>query len=160
MVRRRPTLSCRRRTVGGLAAGAAALVALGPAAGLAMRPGVPGLILIVKDIRSPFGQVHVGVFDDPEAFPRGETVVGERVAARTGRVMVRFPDLPAGRYAFAFYHDEDGDEQFDKTLLGLPVEGFGFSNDAPLSLGPPSFVAAAVDFDGGSLTITASMRYF
>ena len=119
-----------------------------------------GLTLLVKDVRSPDGQVHVGVFDSAESFPRGGQIAGRRVVAHMGIVEVTFTDLPAGRYAFAFYHDENSNAEFDKTFLGLPNEGFGFSNDAPLRLGPPSFADAAVDFDGIHLVTIAGMRYF
>jgi uncharacterized protein (DUF2141 family) len=156
---RSPYAACRRRAVL-FAAGAAALAALAPASLPAMPRGAGGFTLVIKDVRSPDGQVHVGVFNDAEAFPRGDSVAGARVDARSGRVVVRFPDLPAGRYALAFYHDENGNGEFDKTLLGLPEEGFGFSNDAPLRLGPPAFDDAAVDFDGISLTHIATMLYF
>ena len=100
------------------------------------------------------------MFDSPEAFPRGDAVARTRVAAQSGSVIVTFNPLPAGRYAFAFHHDENNNTEFDRTLLGLPDEGFGFSNDAPIGFGPPDFTEAAVAFDGTSLTVTARMRYF
>ena len=125
-----------------------------------MDPRPQGLTLLIRDVRSPDGLVRVAVFDTAESFPRGEAVSRDRVEASMGMVVLTFPDLPAGRYALAFFHDENGNSEFDRTLLGLPDEGFGFSNDAPVGFGPPSFAEAAIDFDGTDRMIIAGMRYF
>ena len=160
-----PRLSLRFActAVAGMLAAAFAFTVLNGSGALSAPPmdrQPAGLTLLIKSVRSADGQVHVGVFDNADAFPRGDQIAGRRVAARMGMVEVTFTDLPAGRYAFAFYHDENSNAQFDKTLLGLPNEGFGFSNDAPLRLGPPSFADAVVDFDGTHLVTIAGMRYF
>lgn len=144
------------------------LAALGAVAALLGDPGHTrssealgrSITLVITEVRSSDGVVRVGVFDAEDAFPRGDAVARTRVAAQSGTVIVTVADLPAGAYAFAFYHDENGNGAFDRTLLGLPDEGFGFSRDAPVGFGPPSFAEAAVDFDGISLTLTAHMRYF
>ena len=127
---------------------------------LAMDPRPAGLTILIRDVRSPDGLVRVGLFDNAESFPRGDAVARDQVEASMGMVVLTFPNLPAGRYALAFYHDENSNSEFDKTLLGLPDEGFGFSNDAPVGFGPPSFADAAVEFDGTDLIIMAGMRYF
>ena len=136
------------------------VIALAASVTLAMDPRPAGLTILIRDVRSPDGLVRVGLFDNAESFPRGDAVARDRVEASMGMVVLTFPNLPAGRYALAFYHDENSNSEFDKTLLGLPDEGFGFSNDAPVGFGPPSFADAAVDFDGTDLIIMAGMRYF
>ena len=64
-----------------------------------------------------------------------------------------------GTYAVAVYHDENDNHHFDKNFLGLPAEGYGFSNDAPALLGPPSFDAARVIVRPGDNRITIHLRY-
>jgi len=65
-----------------------------------------------------------------------------RVAIRDHRASCDFPSVPYGTYAVAAYHDEDGDGEFDRRL-GVPVEGYCFSNRAtPRRLKPPTFDAA------------------
>ncbi len=64
-----------------------------------------------------------------------------------------------GAYAVAVYHDENGNGHFDRNFLGLPAEGFGFSNDAPTILGPPSYGAARLDVGPGDTRITIRLRY-
>ena len=51
--------------------------------------------------------------------------------------------LPRGVYAISLYHDENNNDQLDKSMLGLPQEGYGFSNDVMGLFGPPSFEKAS-----------------
>jgi uncharacterized protein (DUF2141 family) len=57
---------------------------------------------------------------------------------------VVFSNLEPGRYAAVVFHDKNGNGKLDKNFLGVPVEPYGFSNDAEGFLSAPSFEAAAV----------------
>ncbi len=48
-------------------------------------------------------------------------------------------DLNPGRYAFRYFHDENNNEKLDTNWMGIPKEGFGFSNNALGTFGPPAF---------------------
>ena len=50
-----------------------------------------------------------------------------------------FHDLPYGEYAIKLYHDENGNKVFDTNFLGIPEEGYGFSNNAKGHFGPPDY---------------------
>ena len=52
---------------------------------------------------------------------------------------VTFKDLKHGQYAIRFIHDENENEELDTNILGIPKEGFGFSNDAMGKFGPKDF---------------------
>lgn len=45
------------------------------------------------------------------------------------------------------------------NALGIPKEGYGFSNDARGWLGAPSFAAASFRYDGRNLELTIAMHY-
>ena len=64
-----------------------------------------------------------------------------------------------GTYAVAVYHDQNDNHEFDRTLIGLPAEGYGFSNDAPVRLGPPDFDAVRFDARPGDNRISVGLRY-
>jgi len=49
--------------------------------------------------------------------------------------------------------------KLDANLLGIPTEGYGFSNDARALFGPPSFAAASFAYDGRVLDLTIGLRY-
>lgn len=106
-------------------------------------PGPLRLYVDVENVRSSAGLVAVTLYaDDSRRFlaRRGSLYVG-RVPARQGstRVCIHIPR--AGVYALAVYHDTDGNRRFNRTGIGLPAEGFGFSNNPGTLFGIPAFRA-------------------
>ena len=57
------------------------------------------------------------------------------------------------------YKDENMNGKLDTNWLGMPKEGYGFSNDVKALLGAPSFSAASFQYDGGTLDLTISLHY-
>ncbi len=97
----------------------------------------------VTNIRAQQGFIMVALYD--------EANWGQTPAARA-RVPVTSDDVnftltaPApGRYAIRMFHDVNADGAMDANIIGIPTEPIGFSNNAPLQFGPPSFAAAAFD---------------
>ena len=117
------------------------------------------LVVRIDGLRSGDGVVRLGLFDSADDFPRGRPAIGQAIPAMTGSVVAVFDDVSQGRYAIALYHDEDDNGEFTKNFLGLPLEGFGFSNDAPVGLGPPGFDTAAINVTGTVARTAISTRY-
>ena len=127
---------------------------------LAAAPALAAdLTVTVTGVRSDAGVMRVALFDVPKEFPEGEKRDSIEVAAHNDRVSVTFRNLPPGRYALAIHHDEDGDDAMKTNAVGLPLEGYGFSNDAPVFLGPPGFDKAAFDVPESGTTISLKARY-
>lgn len=70
-----------------------------------------------------------------------------------------FKNLPIGEYAIRLYHDEDNDDEIDTNFLGIPTEGYGFSNNVTATFGPPSFEDSKFDIDNNKLSISIEMIY-
>ena len=47
--------------------------------------------------------------------------------------------IPEGTYAVAVFQDIDRNKDLKTNFIGLPQEPIGFSNDARIRFGPPSF---------------------
>lgn len=99
------------------------------------------LHVTISNVRSARGLIAVTLYaDNSRKFlaKRGSLYVG-RVPAQAGvtRMCIHLP--APGVYGLAVYHDEDGDQKFKRSGIGLPAEGYGFSNDAPTMFGLPSF---------------------
>jgi len=62
-------------------------------------------------------------------------------------------NVPEGTYAIALFHDSNSNGKFDKGALGVPSEGYGFSNNASALLGPPRFTDAAFEVKGEKTVI-------
>ena len=132
---------------------AATLAAAGPAPGTALGAE---LTVEVVGLRSDDGNVHFALYDNPATFPDDEgRLRGTNVPIAGRRAVAVFKDLTPGSYAVAVFHDENANGSFDQGFLGLPLEDYGFSNDAPAFLGPPSFEQAkfAVPEKGIRITI-------
>ncbi len=117
------------------------------------------LTVTVLGLRSEKGEVLIALHDDGATFPNkwSRATAVKRTVAQDG-TGVRFEGLAPGRYAVIAVHDEDGNGEMTKTFIGLPVEGFGTSNN-PSFFGPPRFGAAVFDLrDSTSLSIR--MVYF
>ena len=157
------------------AALALAMLSLGSAAAtpLAAQPGAEPpagctgpasstwLNVVVEGVRSSNGLVAITLYaDNPSKFlvRKGSLYVG-RVDARAGttRGCIFLPK--PGVYAVAIYHDEDGDKSFDRTGLGLPAEGFGFSNNAATLAGLPQFKSVRLNVPKPGLTSRITLRY-
>ena len=70
-----------------------------------------------------------------------------------------FAQLHPGRYAVIVIHDENDNGRLDENIIGVPTEGYGFSNDARGFLSAPSFDAAAVTIDGEDRNVVISLQY-
>lgn len=113
----------------------------------------------VNGVRNLQGQVTITIYPDTRRrfMARGGKLVRTRVPVSSLKPRACFW-LPKGAYAVVVYHDEDGDGGFDRTALGLPKEGYGFSNDAPARSGLPSFGSVRFKHEGAS-SLSIRMRY-
>jgi uncharacterized protein (DUF2141 family) len=125
------------------------------------RPTGTRLIVQVGRLRSNQGEVAVTVYpSDRRRFlaPHGKLL---RVRAKADAPMTQAcfylprPDA----YAVAVYHDANANRDFDRNAVGLPVEGYAFSNDAPSKVGAPSFEAARFTAKSGDTVLRVKMRY-
>jgi uncharacterized protein (DUF2141 family) len=125
------------------------------------RPGggAVQLVVVATEMRSKDGEVAFTIYPDDKSrfLVKGGKLLRIRTPAATPQTRACFW-LPPGHYALAQYHDENGDHDFNRTLFA-PKEGFGFSNDAPTSIGLPSFASARFALSAGGGTIRARMRY-
>ena len=53
--------------------------------------------------------------------------------------IIMIDSLKTGTYAFRYIHDENNNKEMDTNWLGIPREGYGFSNNATGAFGPPKF---------------------
>lgn len=116
--------------------------------------------MTVTGLRSNDGVVRCALHNSPAAFPKaGQEWRGVIAPIRDRQATCVFSGVPAGNYAAAFFHAEHNETQLTPGLFGKPIQGYGFSNNASGSFGPPDFNAAAFRYDGGNLALQASLTY-
>ncbi len=121
-----------------------------------------GIHVTILNIRNNIGTVDCALFDAPEGFPFDVLHFAMRLMVmkvRNTDARCDFENIPSGRYALVVLHDENMNGKLDTNWLGLPKEGYGFSNDASASLGAPSFSAASFIYDGKDMELRIALRY-
>jgi uncharacterized protein (DUF2141 family) len=136
----------------------ALVLSLGTVAG-AQRASSDGTLSVhVAPLRDAHGVVRVALYDRDATWLSQNAERACVVDARLGDTECDFGTVPAGRYAIAVLHDEDADGQMDYDWIGIPSEGYGFSNDAPVIFSAPGFGSAAFDH-AGDQTLRVHARY-
>jgi uncharacterized protein (DUF2141 family) len=110
----------------------------------------------VTRITAPQGFMMVALHN--ERGWAGAPVARARVPV-TGNSVTLTLEAPApGRYAIKLFHDVNGDGKMETNMLGIPTEPVGFSNDAPIRLGPPRFADAGFDVGAGGAAQTITLN--
>jgi len=122
-------------------------------------PDTVRLEVLATDVRNARGEVAFTVYPDDSGrfLAKGGKLLRARVPAASPVTRACFW-LKPGHYAVATYHDENGDHDFNRTLFAIK-EGFGFSNDAPTTLGLPSFRNVRFPLPASGTTIRVRTRY-
>lgn len=116
------------------------------------------LVVRITNVRNAKGVVHVDVCPK-DRFLEEDCPYSGASPATSGTTVVTVKGLPKGIYAVQAFHDENRNAKVDRALFGIPKEGIGFSNDAPIHLSPPKWKDAEFAFSGARQTITLRMRY-
>lgn len=148
--RLRVSLLLRRSSSGAILAWAVALV-LGQAAAAAP------VTIDVSNVRSPMGHIRFSICSRA-TFLHDSCEFEAKTPAVVGTTTIVFADIPSGRYAVQIFQDEYDDGIVHRGMLGIPTEGIGFSNDAPLHLHGPKFNEAAFDVGEHAVALRIRLR--
>ncbi|MEA1648084.1 DUF2141 domain-containing protein [Nitrospirillum sp. BR 11164] len=120
------------------------------------------LRLSVTGMHSGKGNVTITIYpDDADHFLDGAYKVARQILPVVLPVTEACFVLPqAGRYAVALFHDENDNGHFDTTMLGIPAEGYGFSNNPTLYLGPPNLDKVRIPVQAGDNPVSVLMKYY
>jgi uncharacterized protein (DUF2141 family) len=111
-------------------------------------------------LRNNRGQVICTLFTPSDKFP-DRSHKGMTIAApiQNGQAICRFKDLPYGNYAVVAFHDENHDGEFNQNWLGMPKEGFGFSEN-PGTLKKPTFDDARLSLNQQVVRLIIRLNYW
>ena len=113
----------------------------------------------VDGIRNDKGQIRLSIYASPKEWPDHPAPGHNQAqAAKRGSVSFKF-DLPPGTYAIDGFHDEIGNGKFKTSLIGLPEEGYLFSNNVRPGLSAPSFDSASFRVPPNGTAISITVHY-
>jgi uncharacterized protein (DUF2141 family) len=92
------------------------------------------LTIEISGIKNDTGKIMLQLFDENDKVIKQEA--GE-IREKTSLFSIQIPK--PGKYAVRYFHDENLNGKLDTNLIGIPKEGYGFSNNAKGSFGPPPF---------------------
>ena len=124
--------------------------------------GTGKLKIEIIGIRSTKGKVLVNLFSTAKGFPTDPKYAyrtAELEIKEGGKAYVEFADLPYGDYAVAVLHDENDNKKMDYNFLGMPKEGYCFSNNYRPTFKNPSFRQAGFFLERPLKTLQLEMIY-
>ncbi len=110
------------------------------------------LTIEVRDIEKVDGRLYVAIYNSDETFLK-KPLAGFRVGVKDKAVSIPCQGLPTGTYAVSLFQDENDNGKLDTGAFGIPVEKFGFSNDAEGVMGPPTWKKCCFTFSADTTLV-------
>jgi uncharacterized protein (DUF2141 family) len=92
------------------------------------------LTIEITHLNSNKGKILLELTDKNEKQIKG---ISEKI--ENNKCVIVIENLKSDKYAFKYIHDENKNEKLDMNWIGIPIEGYGFSNNAKGTFGPPSY---------------------
>jgi len=102
--------------------------------------------------------LYVALYDSAAAFAGSKSLAAQTLPLRAGAAQLRFVGLAPGRYALRVFADENGNGKLDTNPVGIPIERYGFSNDAKGNRGAPDFEAAVLNVESSDVQTLIHLR--
>ncbi|MTI20028.1 DUF2141 domain-containing protein, partial [Fulvivirga sp. RKSG066] len=115
--------------------------------------------IVVENIKKPEGELVVAIFDCEENYLKKEVAL-HKIKVKGDLKQHLTLKLRKGVYAVAIFQDTNNNGELDKNFIGLPKEGFGFSNKSLGTFGPPSFEETKFSLAEGGAQVKVELKYF
>ena len=115
----------------------------------------------VTGIRSAKGKIVLNVFRNNETYDNRQpckVFAFDKKELANGSLTVTCR-LESGIYGITLVDDENGNGKIDKSFIGMPKEGFGFSNFFMEKLKKPTFDDFKVDIKSPGNKILIAVKY-
>jgi uncharacterized protein (DUF2141 family) len=113
------------------------------------------LTVAVEGVKDDQGLIGCALYNKAEGFTKMGSAIaltGEKASPKGNRC--HFADLPAGTYAVAVLHDSNSNKKMDFSMLGMPEEDWGMSNNIRPALRAPTFKESAFIIQSDPVNIT------
>jgi uncharacterized protein (DUF2141 family) len=120
----------------------------------------PGEVRVeVGALHGTKGHVLCTLFDSEAAYKQLRPAKRLVVVAVQPITTCVFQDIAPGAYMITAVHDENDNGVLDKTIFGMPKEGYGVSNNHTYALKGPEFRESAVQLGNGLQSVSIRLRY-
>ncbi len=118
------------------------------------------LAIQIDNLKTVDGVIILALFNNEGDFLKNDFAQATVTPNKNGVTLATFNNLPVGDYAVSIIHDKNENGQLDKNVIGIPTEGFGFSNDKMGTFGPPSFKECLIKVTTQPTEITITLKHF
>jgi len=115
------------------------------------------LIVKIDGMRNAEGNILVALRTDES------TIIATQVATIDPKNLAAeavFDNLGEGDYGVAVIHDENKNEKLDFNEYGMPLEGYGHSNNPSKRQGPPEFSETKFVFSAPTTSVNIKLIYW
>jgi len=127
------------------------------------KTSVPVSITVtIKDIKTPKGQILMGIYKDDASFDKEipyKKVQAFKTKISNGTLQVEVK-LEPGKYGISLMDDENFNGKMDYNFIGIPKEGFGFSNYYHTGLTKPKLNSFSFEVvENKNIKVEVPMKY-
>ena len=115
------------------------------------------LTVKVTGLHNTDGNLLIHVRSDANTVVATRTV---EIDAKTMTAQTTFEDLPEGVYGVSAIHDANKNGQLDFDSVGMPLEGYGHSNNPEKREGPPNFDETTFTLGKADVTTAIQLIYW
>lgn len=118
-----------------------------------------GIDVYFDGLRNQRGTLRLCLSRDPNHYPDCSGDPNARkVSIPASNRQYRFDNVPQGTYTITAIHDANSNGELD-TFLGIPREGFAFSNNPRIGFGPPSYERVRFSVGAARAIIRLQFKY-
>ncbi len=116
------------------------------------------LTIRIQGMKNKKGNLSIALYKSDANFKQEKFSYVNRISADSDGVIV-LDKIDYGNYGVAVYHDENENSKLDKNFIGMPVEGYGFSNNVKGSFGPPGLKETSVLMNQPETNLSIQLNY-
>jgi uncharacterized protein (DUF2141 family) len=115
----------------------------------------------INGVNDDSSKLYVQIFKGEDNYQNGNAESATITTSKDGKASIIFSNLDKGDYALRFFHDQNNNGKLETNLFGMPVEGYGFSNNAQPNFGPVSYqqIRFSVAEDDGKVINESTVIY-
>lgn len=121
------------------------------------------LIILVSNIKTQKGTIKLALFNSKETYTNSKAVPYQAASSTItskGTSIIVLDNLPYGEYAIKLFQDKDNLGYLETNWLGIPKEGYGFSNNPTAQHGIPDYDAVKFSLTKKNTRQNITLQYY
>jgi len=123
-----------------------------------INAGSGNLIINITGFATSDGEARVALVNSKENYNNDNNFRQKIVPVKDKKAQFFVKDIEFGEYAVKVIHDENSNGKLDTAMFGIPLEAYGFSNDARGKFGSPDYSEAAFKFNASGQEIFIKVK--